>query len=492
MENRRKFLMMGGALVGGVVAAPFLSQIGRSSATPAPNMSGMDMFQIMNPGAVVPAAEKLTISPFSLPLPIPPVLAPTWSSATEDHYDQKIQIANQELVPGLITQVRAYGGQFVGPTIRARSGRTVSVTYTNQLDSETNVHLHGGHVQADSDGYPTTTIQPNQTITYRYSNLQQGATLWYHAHPHMAEYIEVYAGQHGFYLIDDDAETHLGLPSGQYDVPIMLANAQFDTTTGALINGDPRDRNVLLVNGRPQPYFEVAARKYRLRFLNGSNEGILTLSLDGANLVQIASDGGLLPAPVPRANFTISSGERQEVVIDFSHCKIGSQVMLNDPVYGEVMRFDVVRHEPDPSRLPAVLRPLPPLPPPTRTRDVTMSFDLDPVPLGLINGVPFDPTRDDFVTRRGTTEIWNVTNGDAQYGFDHNFHIHLVQYRVLERNGKPPTLDDQGRKDVVYLPSGDTVKLQATFADYTGRYVYHCHFLEHSSIGMMANLRIDP
>jgi FtsP/CotA-like multicopper oxidase with cupredoxin domain len=159
-----------------------------------------------------------------------------------------------------------------------------------------------------------------------------------------------------------------------------------------------------------------------------------------------------------------------------------------------VLRFDVVRTAADDSRVPSTLRPLPALPPATVTRDVRFSFDISgPVPVGLVNGKEFDPNRVDFAIKRGTTEIWNVTNADPiEWGADHNFHLHLVQFRVLSRDGGPPSQDDMGRKDTVHLPPGKSVRVQATFGDFTGRYVFHCHLLEHSSLGMMAQLEIQP
>lgn len=142
-----------------------------------------------------------------------------------------------------------------------------------------NVHLHGGHVPADSDGHPMDLIAPGSSRLYDYPNRQVGSTLWYHDHSHHTESEHVYRGMHGLYLIEDDDERRLGLPRGRYDVPIMLRDAKLDGA-GTLVVGPPPDRPTTLANGVAQPYFPVAARKYRFRLLDCST----TRSLSAVHL----------------------------------------------------------------------------------------------------------------------------------------------------------------------------------------------------------------
>jgi spore coat protein A len=473
MLNRRHFLALGGA-VGGAVLVPKVAGR-RASSGPA----------------LLSTASRAAVTPFAVRMPVPAVLAPTSRHGGTDFYDIGIQQSTADILPGLSTPIYGFNGQFVGPTIRARTGRRAKVTFRNALDVPANVHLHGAHVPASSDGHPMDLITPGQQRLYDYPNTQQGATLWYHDHAHGLEAEHVYRGLHGFYLIDDPAEDHLRLPSGAYDVPIMLRDGQFTDSGEFVLYHSPADRTTILANGKPQPYFPVAARKYRFRLLNGATERVFNLSLGGQPMTQIASDGGLLPAPVERTALRISSAERTEVVIDFSRYPIGTQLVLSDATAGPVLRFDVVRPALDLSRVPSHLRALPALPRATVTRDVALSFDMTgPLPVGLVNGVTFDPDRVDFRIKRGTTEIWRITNADTTFGFLHTFHMHLVQFRVLDRDGLPPTQDEKGRKDTVVVPPGSTVRVQATFGDYLGRYMYHCHFLEHSSLGMMGQMEI--
>jgi FtsP/CotA-like multicopper oxidase with cupredoxin domain len=442
-------------------------------------------------GAVTGAARA--VAPYSVQMPVPPTLRPLFRSRLADFYLLDTKDGQEEILPGTRTAITGYGGSYIGPTIRAKSGRRVVVVHRNQTAMPTAAHLHGGHVPANSDGHPLDVINPGACKTYEYPNRQPGATLWYHDHAHHMESEHVYRGMHAFYLLEGEDEANLRLPSGEFDVPIMLTDARFADDASLVYESDDfRNRNTILVNGRPQPFFQVAARKYRLRLANASNLRIFQLSLAaGGELTQIATDGGLLPAPVRTGSVDLAPGERVEVVIDFAKYPIGTQLVLSDTLAGPILRFDVTRAAVDHSRVPDVLRPLPPLPAATTTRQFSMG--LDPATFQfVINGKGFDPTRVDTTIKRGTTEIWEVTNLDTAFGIPHDFHLHLVQFRVLDRDGVPPPAGEAGLKDTVLIGPGQTVRLQATFADFTGRYMYHCHMIDHSSTGMMAQMEIVP
>ncbi|MDT7785874.1 MAG: hypothetical protein QOF58_4293 [Pseudonocardiales bacterium] len=436
---------------------------------------------------------KPEIVPWTRAMPVPPVLKPVVSTAKQEIYQLSIERTTAEILPGLKSPVMGFGGQFVGPTIRAKTGRKTLILFHNKMDEAANVHLHGGHVAPEHDGHPKDVIEPGRTRLYLYPNSQQGTTLWYHDHSHGTEAAHVYLGLHGAYVIEDDSERALNLPSGAYDIPILLRDIQFDDSGNIVVFDDPSKRTVVLANGVPQPYFEVAARKYRFRLINSANQRVFKLKLAGDKFTRIGSDGGLLADTLEQDELVLSSAERSDIVIDFSKYPVGSHVVLADAVAGEILRFDVVRRASDQSRVPAKLRPLPAMPYSTVDRVVDLSFVFKPNdrPDGVINGKVFDMDRVDFTIKRGTTETWLIKSSDPT-GVKHNFHLHLVQFRVLERNGGPPLPGDAGLKDTIPITAGDTVKVQATFTGYTGRYVYHCHFLEHSWIGMMAQLEIVP
>ena len=481
MIDRRRLLALGGGAAGVAGVALLLP------SAPQPAASGV---RPMHPhrARVRPAVAARPAAPFSVRMPVPSVLRPVASNNTTDVYRIDIKTANVEIIPGLTTQMLTFGGQFPGPTIRTRTNRRVAVTFTNRINEPANVHLHGGHTTPDNDGHPMHVIAPGGSRLYDYGNRQQGATLWYHDHSHHTEAQHVYKGMQGFYLIDDPSEASLGLPTGDYDVPIVIGDALINTD-GTLIYDTPDTRTTVMANGKQQPYFPVAARKYRFRLLNGATERVFNLNLGGAVMTQVGSDGGLLPAPILHTEFPISTGERMDLVIDFSRYPVGSQLVLSD-TSGPVLRFDVVRTASDNSRVPSVLRPLPALATPTVHRDISLTFDVSGVPTGLVNGQPFDPNRIDFKVKRGTTETWNIYNGDGQFNAYHNFHLHLEQFRVLDRDGAAPWPTDAGRKDTVPIPPDTSVRIQTTFTDYVGKYVYHCHFLDHSSVGMMAQMEI--
>ncbi|MFD0633856.1 multicopper oxidase family protein [Catenulispora yoronensis] len=445
-------------------------------------MPGMSMVPIK--GTVRPAA---VLTPFTDAMPRLADAVPTATTADADYYTINVQQSTAAIAPGALTSILSYGGGFIGPTIRATRNRRVVAKFTNSLTESVVVHLHGGHTPAASDGFPTDEIVAGGTKVNTYPNTQRAATLWYHDHLHMMEAPHVYQGLHGMYIIRDPWEDGLRLPSGRYDVPILLRDAYLNDDNSLLY--DPfLDWTVVLANGKPRPYFPVAPRKYRFRFLNGSNHRAFSLTLsDGRPVVQIASDGGLLAAPVSTASIEISSAERAEVVIDFSGCAHGTQLFLQDATLGQVLRFDVTEScGADLSQVPAQLAAsLPPLPAANRTRSIELSLTPDGNYFP-INGQIFDPDRVDSRIALGSTEIWTITDVS---GWEHNFHLHLVQFRILDVNGLAPDPTQRGWKDTVVIPKNGVVRIQASFTDYPGKYVYHCHLLEHASYtGMMATM----
>jgi FtsP/CotA-like multicopper oxidase with cupredoxin domain len=497
MMNRREAIRLGLAAGGGLVLSSAVA--GRPSAwgqepPPVPNDGTSEHDGAGHAGvlALEPTLPPVVLPPaFSVTMPVPPVLRPAWSLFGSDYYVITSRSSTSEIVPGLMTEHLSYNGTFIGPTIRARVGRRVFVEHRNRTDMATSAHLHGGHVSSDNDGQPMNTIDPGRSKTYHYPNRQHAASLWYHDHAHHMEAEHTYRGLAGFYLLTDPAEASLRLPDGEFDVPIMLRDANIREDGSLFFDlADRSGRTTVLVNGRPQPRFEVAARKYRFRVLNASNRRTFTLSLGtDVPFQQIGSDGGLLAAPHETASVRITPGERVELVVDFGHFAVGTQLELQNTSDAtgptrQVMRFDVVRTARDRSRVPSHLRDLPALAPVTNERTIT--FDRTAAGQFVIDDKVFDPSVVNSTVTRGATEIWtlhNVTGG-------HNFHPHLVQFRVLTRNGAAPLPEEAGVKDVVWLAAGDTVRIQATFDTYLGRYPYHCHILDHASEGMMAQMEI--
>ncbi|MEV7601154.1 multicopper oxidase domain-containing protein [Kitasatospora sp. NPDC089797] len=437
---------------------------------------------------------------FTAALPLPPVLSPVDTAGGTDTYSVTMLRSFARILPGHRTEVLTYNGAFPGPVIRARSGRPVVVRQRNLLDDPVSVHLHGAAVPADSDGGPMNLLAAGATRTYTYPNDQPHASLWFHDHAHGLESEHVYRGLAGSYLLTDATEEALPLPAGRYDLPIALRDARFDAA-GRLVYrmDDPAGRATILANGRPWPKVEVAARKYRLRLLNSSNLRFFSLRLaDGGPITWIGSDGGLLERPHTTDTVDLSPGERADVVVDFSRYPVGSSVVLTNAMppgpaehVGVVLRFDITRAAHDPSSVPQRLRTLP-APPAAVARERTVVLEVDETPgaapRGMIDGKVYDPNRVDAAVAFGSSEIWTVVN--ANKDTPHNFHLHLVQFRVLARNGRAPGPEEGGLKDTVRLLPGESVRLQAAFTSYRGRYPYHCHLLDHSAMGMMAQMEI--
>jgi FtsP/CotA-like multicopper oxidase with cupredoxin domain len=442
------------------------------------------------------------VKPFSVPLPIPPVLSPVYSDRSTDYYEMSVKPGVAEILPGVRTDVLTYNGSFPGPTIKAQRNRAVKMTVTNRIDTATAVHLHGGNVPQDSDGHPLDVIQPGRSRTYNYPNIQRAATLWYHDHAHHLESEHIYRGLCGLYLIEDRDDAP-SLPRGQFDIPLMFRDVALDDKDQLLwANFDAARRNIVLTNGVPQPVLKVRRRKYRLRLVNTSNDRLMSFKLsNGAELVQVATDGGLMARPVRRTEIGVFPAERVDVIVDFSKLSGGTTVLLrntlgNTPATADVMQFQVIdgvrRDAPDndDSTIPAKLSVLPPIGAPVMTtRKVVLSFDFQNA-VFLINGKQYDPNRTDFTVKRGSTEIWEVTNADPDT-VAHSLHVHLVQFRVLDRDGKPVQPWEAYPKDTVSVPSGQTVRILIKWdSPFTGIYPFHCHFVGHSSMAMMGQVNI--
>jgi len=198
--------------------------------------------------------------------------------------------------------------------------------------------------------------------------------------------------------------------------------------------------------------------------------------------------------------------ERIEVVIDFSAYPIGTNIILQNfnsqEISGEfsdqIMRFDVVRTSQDDSLVPSQLGRLVAIDQNAAvcTREfifsASPSFGVPPVVNWHINGKHFDPDRAIASPRYGDTEIWHIRSKNFlhSFGLVHPVHIHLVNFLILERNGGPPLLHEGGWKDTVAVDKGEEVKLLMRFEGYKGRYLLHCHNLEHEDHSMMARFDI--
>ncbi|AYF78946.1 multicopper oxidase family protein [Nocardia yunnanensis] len=473
--------------------------------------------------------------PFTVPLTMPPVLAPVARDDTTDYYRIVQRAADVEVLPGYSTPIWGYNGVFPGPTIVSNRERRTVVTHRNELPVPVVVHLHGGHVPEESDGYPTDLLYPvggsggmadrtgmagmamhpdaaAHTMIgerdYTYPAGQPAATLWYHDHRMDFTGPAVWRGLAGFHLVTDAAEQRLGLPTGARELPLLLADRAFDArgefdypAVDSTLLPTPGVRgkfgrgvlgDVVLVNGRPWPAHRVATARYRLRLLNGSNARVYRLRFDrrggSVPIVQIGSDGGLLARPQELREVTIAPGERYDVIVDFGECAVGDQVTVyNDLGAGtttRVLRFDVTERVPDTSVIPHRLTDFETL---TRAAAVTtrrFTFrqgDAGGMRGWVINGRAYDPGTPIARPTLGDVEVWQLSTD-----LDHPIHLHLNQFQVLTRDGRTPSAADRGWKDTLYLTATGTAEIAVRFTDHAGRFVLHCHNLEHEDMAIMA------
>jgi FtsP/CotA-like multicopper oxidase with cupredoxin domain len=387
-----------------------------------------------------------------------------------------------------------YGGTYPGLTIRRPTGQTTNVTFTNNLDpaaGSLSPHNHGNHSSPENDGRPEELlVGTGESRTYTYTGLEEGmperGTMhFYHDHRMDVTARNVWFGLAALYIIDDPADPAT-LPSGNFDVPLAIADRQFDENNQIPYVFDPNgvSGDKILINGVYQPYFEVGDRKYRFRILNASNSSTYNLVLStGTLFIQIGTESGLLPSPVARAEMRMGPAERLDVVVDFAG-RLGEHIYLTDTLTGmPLLQFRVIQHVVDPSTIPPVLRPLPDIGEPTRTR--TWNFDRVSGHW-TINGLRFDPDRIDARPVLGTTERWIFTNPT---GRPHTAHIHDVYQQCLSRNGGP-CYPYETMKETWYLAPGETIEVKLKFTDHIGKYVLHCHMIEHEDDGMMAQFEV--
>ena len=467
---------------------------------------------------------------YQRPLVVPPVLRPVRTDGTTDYYEVVQRVAQAELLPGVQTPIWGYNGIFPGPTVISRSGRRTVVKHRNELPVPSVVHLHGGRTPPEFDGYPIDLVLPagarddsawggmathmrgalyQGERQYEYPLDQRAATLWYHDHRMDFTGASVWRGLAGFHIVRDDEETALGLPSGDRELALMIADRSFAADGSmhypaldpAMVKPGVQEHwasgvmgDAILVNGVIWPYQEVPAVRHRLRLLNASNSRRYRLVLDppppgGGGFVQIGSDGGLLDRPMRHDAIEFAPAERFDVVVDFGRYRPGQTVnIVNEFGSGgtrQVMQFRVGNRVADDSRVPEVLSRSADLAPATAVTNRKFQFRTGSVGSmtgWLTNGKSFDPHRFDAMPKLDTTEIWTL-----QSDFHHPIHLHLVHFKVLTRNGKEPTEFDAGWKDTVDLRPNEEVQVITRFSGYRGRYVFHCHNLEHEDMAMMAN-----
>lgn len=555
--------------------------------------------QVNLPGDLEPGElDPMTQPKFVNPLPFPATLTGTYHQVTLSQFRQGLGVYDPATLSSpepteFEPWVWGYNGSYPGPTIEARSDTKIQVKWVNDLPKgnvlekhlfnidpsihwagsvngdkghevkdlsgiPSITHLHGGHSEAASDGHPEAWYTPGLLETgshfydnnglFTYHNDQEAATLWYHDHTLGITRLNVYAGLAGFYLLRDKWEESLDLPSGNYEIPLVIQDRRFYengelyypykveelespleqplNTNGVTVLPEMFG-DFILVNGKAWPYLEVEPRKYRLRLLNGSDSRFYDLFLPGVQFYQIGSDGGLLAEPIQRNRLLIGPGERLDVIVDFSDPEyLGRTLILknnarspfpfgttpNPQTSGQIMAFKVVlemdAEEMDESVIPSSLRQdVFEVAEPVNERKLVLFEGTDqygrlkPM-LGTAEEGRLEFT--DPVTEKpilNTVEEWEIYNTTADA---HPIHLHLVHFQVINTQKfntqkfvegdpgsieligqpKPPSAENAGRKDTFIVYPGEVARVKAEF-DREGLYVWHCHILSHEDYDMM-------
>jgi len=431
-------------------------------------------------------------------------------------FDLEIQDGETEFFEGIKTKTRGVNGSLLGPTLRMNNGDIVRLNVKNSIGETTTMHWHGIHLPAKYDGGPHQPIKSGEIWSPQFEIMQKAANYWYHPHLMGKTADHVWQGIAGMIIVDDEESKALSLPSeyGVDDIPLVLQDRRFERdgsmeyrpTRHDIMSGMIGD--VALANGTISAYFEASTNLVRLRLLNGANASIYNLGFsDNRNFLQISTDGSMLEKPYETNSIILSPGERAEIIVDVSDKKTITLENKITSTSGSMgggnldFKFLEIRPADNLNTLPSIPNQLTKIDwidesEATNTRTFMMSMQMGPMMmLGLgkshtINGKSMKMDRIDEVVKLDTTEIWEVSNDSM---LAHPFHIHLVQFQIISRNGKQPHAGERGLKDTVLIHPGETVRFIAKFETYADKkypYMYHCHILEHEDAGMMGQFLV--
>jgi FtsP/CotA-like multicopper oxidase with cupredoxin domain len=452
-------------------------------------------------------------------LRLPPVLAMNGLTLTAAR-------ATAEIAPGVISPVWSVGEAAAsGATLEIRRGGRARIGLRNHLDEPTIVHWHGLRPPEASDGHPRLAIGPGESYAYDFEVTEPAGLYWYHPHPHMRTALQTYMGMAGLIVVRDDQEDALGLPTGAREIPLLLQDKRLDASGGLVYAPVGHDRmegylgDVAFVNGVRSPTVEVETALYRLRVLNGSNARIFRIARsDDRPMVLIGSDGGFLAAPVEVPWVELGTGERVDLLVDFSDTAVGSRVSLVSLPFAspagmgmgmgrmgmggmgggggaaqgaqlDLVEFTVARRGSSGAPIPSSL-PTSPAPSPAEAERERVFHFGSMMMNHTINGAAFEMERVDERVRLGATEVWTFINDGP---FPHPVHMHAVHFHVLSRIGGRGRLFpwETGPKDTVLLYPGEQVSVVMRFESHRGLFLLHCHNLEHEDMGMMLNFLIE-
>lgn len=461
------------------------------------------------------------------PLPIPPAI-------TTSTVDLTLDEGTHQFYSGVTTNTMGANGPILGPTLILTQGDNVTLNVHNQLTDTTTIHWHGLHVAPENDGGPHSIIYPGQTWSPNFTVLDKAGTYWYHPHLHMQTDKHVSKGIAGMILVRDAEEATLNLPMsyGVDEFSLVLQTKGFDANGQILVHTD-LDTSVM-VNGMVNATLDLPSQVVRLRVLNGASQRVMEIGFsDNRSFSLIGTDGGLLTAPVSLNRYRLSPGQRIDVLVDLG-TSLGQNFQLmsfaselpnaiygatqpgmgpgstgslpdypNNPLNGndyQLLDITVVGATATPiTSVPTALASFTTIPEASANITRTLTFssagamgDLNG-PF-LINNATFNMSTINYTIPLNNIEIWEFSNSTP---ISHPFHIHDVQFFILDINGTPPPPELQGYHDVLLVPGGmGTARFITHFTNHTNDsipFMYHCHMLTHEDMGMMGQfLVVDP
>jgi blue copper oxidase len=458
-------------------------------------------------------------------IPIPDTLSGTT-------IDLRMHKDSVQFFPGIKTNTLAFNQySYLGPTIILQKGQQVSINMDNQIGDTTAVHWHGMHVSSKNDGGPHTMIMDGMMWNPQFTVLDKAALYWYHPHFHGKTAHQAIKGAAGMIIVRDEEEAKLNLPRtyGVDDFPIAVQSMQFDSLNQPMPFG--MQDSILLVNSAranagESAYLNVPAQVIRLRLLNAAGERTFNFGFsNNLPFYIIGSDGGLLPNSISTTRIRMSPGERYEILLNLSG-KEASKIYLmsyaselpmgvqggptmpmppgnppmDSPLNGvdfNILELDVQATNSNPiTSIPTKLVELSRIPESQSNikRSIEMSAESMMSMDGpfYLNGKLYDMERIDYRIPLDNTEIWEVTNKTM---VAHPFHMHNIQFNILDRDGNKVADYEAGRKDVVMILSNETIRFIAKFDNFVDTivpYVYHCHILMHEDAGMMGQYLVVP
>jgi blue copper oxidase len=442
---------------------------------------------------------------------------------------------NLNLVMGLTpyfgqqTMTMGANGNIMGPTLFLDQGDSVNINVTNSLGHESTLHWHGLHVSPENDGGPHSIIADGATWSTRFKVKDWASTYWYHPHLHMHTDEQVTKGIAGFIIVRDSLEASLNLPRtyGVDDFPLAVQSRAFDAANQFIV-GSAAD-SFVLVNGTMNPYIDAPSQIVRFRLLNGSSERSYNFGFsDNRNFYVIGSDGGLLTAPISLNRLKLSPGERAEILVDFGTNQGQTVYLMSyaseflNGIYGAAQpgmgagqqipgystnplngrNFNILEIRVGAATANSVTTVPTSLvshnPWTEGTENITRTLTFRSTVTGpsaingpfTINNQAYDMDVINYTIPLNNVEVWSLINSSP---IAHPFHIHDVQFYILDINGVAPQAHEQGRKDVVMVMPMQTVRFITKFEDFssdTMPYMYHCHLLTHEDDGMMGQFLV--